>query len=137
MENHYSAVIDGASRGNPGPSAIGVLIYDANGRPVKKIHRYLGNATNNIAEYQALLTCLEEVIKLGGKKVSIRSDSQLLVRQFTGEYRIKNANLQKMARAIHKLIDTHGLTVELIYVPRSETKEADQLANLALNLAGM
>ncbi|HHM24029.1 MAG TPA: ribonuclease HI family protein [Bacteroidetes bacterium] len=136
MPQSYTAVIDGASRGNPGPAAIGVLIYDADGNLVKKYHKFLGQATNNAAEYRALLSCLEEVAALGGKQVTIYSDSQLLVRQFNGEYRIKNKALKKLAEKVRNTIARHGLQVEMVHVPRSETKEADRLANISLNLAG-
>ena len=136
MTQAYTAVIDGACRGNPGPSAIGVLIYDAEGNLIRKFHRFLGKATNNIAEYQALLACLNEIAALGGKKVLVRSDSQLLVRQFNGQYRIRNGTLRELARAVQQIIDAHGLQVTLVHVPRKETAEADRLANISLNQAG-
>jgi len=132
--NKYYAVIDGASRGNPGKAAIGVLIYDEKKQIVKKVYRYLGEYTNNIAEYNALITCLEEVRNLGGGKVVIYSDSELIVKQFNGEYRIKNDQLKKLFITANKLAQESKIHVSLSHVPRSKTKEADRLANRALDL---
>lgn len=132
----YFAIIDGASRGNPGKAAIGVLIYDENKQLVKKFHRFLGEYTNNIAEYNALIACLEEVKELQGKEVDVFSDSELVVKQFNGQYRIKNEKLKRLYLEVNKLVQESQLQVSLTHVPRSKTKEADRLANLALDLEG-
>lgn len=137
MASEYWAITDGASRGNPGHAAIGVLIYDSERQLVKKLHRYLGEYTNNIAEYSALIACLEEIVTLGGKRVTIHSDSELMVKQFNGAYRIKNEKLRRLCARAHQLVQENGLAVDLVHVPRSYTTEADSLANLALDLKGV
>ncbi len=143
MKKRLQAVIDGASRGNPGHAAIGVLIYDENGELLMKYHRYLGECTNNVAEYQALINCLKTAVQLAasangladrGLIITIHSDSELLVKQFHGEYRIKNPQLRELAQQVQHLIEQHELEVDLVHVLRSETREADRLANIALNL---
>lgn len=146
MTLKLNAVIDGASRGNPGHAAVGVLIYDESGNPLVKTHRYLGQATNNVAEYRALLICLEEARLFANKNLTandngsieifINSDSELLVKQFNGIYRIKNPALKDLAAAVREYIDKNKLTVHLSHVFRTETKEADRLANQALNMRG-
>ena len=126
--------IDGASRGNPGPASVGVVIRDGAGETLKEHHRYLGEATNNVAEYSALSDALALARELGGTELAIRSDSQLLVRQFNGQYRVKNPALFKMLSEIQKI--RHQFTsIALIHVPREENKDADRLANLALDQA--
>ena len=124
--------IDGACRGNPGPSSIGVLIQDERGSTLKEHHRFIGEHTNNVAEYTALLDALKLAKTLGGTKLHIRSDSQLLVRQFSGQYKVKNARL------LGFLIEIQGLrreflSVDLVHIPREQNTSADALANAALD----
>jgi len=126
--------IDGASRGNPGPASVGVVIRDGAGKTLKEHHRYLGEATNNVAEYSALSDALALAKELGGTELAIRSDSQLLVRQFNGQYRVKNPALFKMLAEIQKIRHQFA-SITLIHVPREENKDADRLANLALDQA--
>lgn len=124
--------IDGASRGNPGPSSIGVFITDPTGRPVKEHHRYIGTETNNVAEYTALLEALKLAKELGGTDLKIQSDSQLLVRQYNGQYKVKNNRLLKFLIEIQKL--RHAFkSIELIHVRREFNTAADALANQALD----
>lgn len=124
--------IDGACRGNPGPSSIGVILRDAAGRTLKEHGRYIGEFTNNVAEYTALLDALQLAKELGGTDLDIRSDSLLLVQQFNGKYRVKNERLFKFLLQIQALRrQFHSVT--LAHVPREENKDADRLANLALD----
>lgn len=126
--------IDGASRGNPGPSSVGVVIRDSAGKTLREHHRFLGHGTNNIAEYSALKDALVLAKELGGTELKIHSDSQLLVRQYNGQYRVKNSNLFKHLLEIHTLRSQFA-SVELVHVPREQNKDADRLANTALDQA--
>jgi ribonuclease HI len=128
------AFIDGGARRNPGPAGYGVLITDERGAPVAELHRPLGVATNNVAEYHALVAALTWLVDHGHRAAEIRSDSELLVRQMRGEYRVKNAGLRPLhaqARALAAALDQ----VTIIHVPRAENAEADRLANLAMDEA--
>lgn len=126
--------IDGASRGNPGPASLGVIVRDERGATLREHYRFLGEATNNIAEYSALADALALAKELGGTELTIRSDSQLLVRQFNGQYRVKNPGLFKKLVEIQQSRNQFK-SIELIHVPREENKDADRLANLALDRA--
>ena len=124
--------IDGASRGNPGPSSVGVIAKTTDGRTIEKVSAFLGKATNNVAEFNALILGLKLALKLRIPVVKILSDSQLLVRQMTGEYKIKSPNLRGLAVQAHELIREIG-KVSFEHVPREENREADKLANDVLN----
>src|SRR5215469_13368123 len=87
---------DGGSRGNPGPAGIGVVLSAQDGTPLVTLGRFIGRATNNVAEYRALITGLEKAQELGAKKILIRGDSELIVKQMRGEYRVKNADLRDL-----------------------------------------
>lgn len=122
---------DGACRGNPGPAAIGATIKDENGRLLASVSRAIGRTTNNQAEYQALIAALEKVIDLGARQVDIRLDSELVVRQVEGRYRVKKAGLKPLYLRVGKLLgQLDGFTIS--HVPRCQNAEADQLANAAL-----
>ncbi len=133
---------DGASSGNPGKSGIGVVINVASNnsqQPEKKkkyrISEYIGTATNNVAEYSALIKGLEKAKSLGLKKIKVYLDSELLVRQINGIYKVKNKNLMKLwikANSILKAFDEY----EVIHVRRELNKEADALATEAVQKAG-
>jgi len=125
--------VDGASRGNPGPSAAGVVICGEDGRTVAQFGRLLGEGTNNLAEYRALLLGLERAQELGAEAVSIRADSQLLVRQTKGEYKVKAANLRPLAQEVQTRLATFS-EWEIQHVPREENAQADEMANQALDL---
>jgi ribonuclease HI len=131
-EHHLIAQSDGGARGNPGPAGYGVVIKDETGRKVAALSEYLGHQTNNFAEYQGLIAALEYAIKHGPKALKLISDSELLVRQIKGIYKVKNAVLQ----------DLHGRAQELIaqldwfsigHAFREHNQEADQLANEAMD----
>ena len=122
---------DGASRGNPGPAAIGVTIKDKRGKLITLISQRIGRATNNQAEYRAIIAALEEATGLGAKQVDIHSDSELVVRQINGRYRVKNADLKPLYQKVKQL--QNRLTVfSISHVPREQNKEANRLANMAL-----
>jgi len=124
--------IDGASRGNPGDAGIGVLIYDINHRCVEKISQYIGKATNNVAEYTALTTALIEALILGFREIEIKSDSELLVRQLRGRYKVKSNNIKILYLLAKHLIRGYK-KVEIDYIRREQNKQADRLANEAIN----
>lgn len=123
---------DGASRGNPGPAAIGVVIYDETGREAHSISRRIGRATNNEAEYQAAIAALEAALALGAQEVELRLDSELVVRQLEFRYRVRNPRLRPL---FERLIDLRRRFVafQARAVPREQNKRADQLANQALD----
>ncbi|HNW60615.1 MAG TPA: ribonuclease HI family protein [bacterium] len=124
--------IDGAARGNPGPAAIGLVISDSTGLTVREEGGRLGRTTNNVAEYRALLRALEIAQELGAPSLRIRSDSELLVRQMNGLYRVKHEQLLPLYLQARELCRNFA-SVEFVHVPRSQNRRADQLANLALD----
>lgn len=124
--------IDGASRGNPGPAAIGIRILDENGSKIKEISELLFKATNNQAEYLALIKALIEAAKIGVGEVDIFSDSELLVRQFNGLYKIRDEKLQPLFRISIWLKDFFFKKVAITHIAREKNTLADNLANQAL-----
>jgi ribonuclease HI len=123
---------DGAARGNPGPAAIGVTIKDDKGNLVTSISRRIGKATNNQAEYQAIITGLEKAIKLGARQVKVYSDSELVVKQINGRYRVKNTSLRILYENVVNLAGPLE-KFSIHHVPRARSTEADNLANKALD----
>lgn len=122
---------DGASSGNPGPAAIGVVIKE-NGETVKTIARDIGIATNNVAEYTALIFALQEALVQKIDEVSVKTDSELMYKQLIGEYQIKNDQLKLFFDQIQQLLK--GFKVfKIQHVPREQNKEADKLAQKAVN----
>lgn len=122
---------DGASRGNPGPASIGAVLYDG-GETVAEISEPIGVATNNVAEYRALIAGLEKAVELGVDRLEVRLDSLLLVRQIEGVYRVKSPGLKPLHERAGRLIA--GLEdVSFRHVPREENTVADGLANDALD----
>ncbi len=122
---------DGASRNNPGEAGAGVFIMQA-GRPVTKIARYLGTTTNNVAEYRAAIIGLEHAAQLGASSVKLFADSELLVKQLNGQYKVKNEGLKPLYTKVRELIAKIG-SVEVQYIPREQNQEADALANKAID----
>jgi ribonuclease HI len=122
---------DGAARGNPGEAGAGIHIRDGQGVLLEKAV-YLGTATNNVAEYLAFLIGLREAAALGGTRLSLHSDSELLVRQLQGRYRVKDAKLQPLFEKAKKALA--GFTgYEISHIRREENREADRLANRAID----
>ena len=129
---------DGGSRGNPGPSAFGVVFTDIQGNIIKKYSQYIGKTTNNEAEYQGLIFALKKAKQLFGREkaknlpIEIRSDSKLLVSQMNGKYKILNPRIQRLfLEAWNLKIDYNNLEINL--VPREQNKLADQQVNQALD----
>ena len=133
---------DGASRGNPGPGGAGIVFCNEKGEVVKTYYQYLGDeVTNNEAEYQAVIIALKKFIAVFGKKlaansqIDLRSDSELLVKQLKGEYKVSNPRMQELFIQIWNLrVDFGKITFKAI--PREKNKEADKMANMALDEAG-
>jgi ribonuclease HI len=131
---HLVMSIDGAARGNPGPAGIGVMIQAEHGPLKGEFRKYIGEATNNVAEYKALLLALEEASRLKPAAVKIRSDSELLVRQIEGRYRVKNPRLAVLHAQARDLIRTIP-SVHFEHVGRDQNRQADALANRAIDEA--
>ena len=133
--SHLLLRTDGGSRGNPGPSGIGVVIEDAvTGEVLEEHKRFIGRTTNNQAEYQAVILGLERCHALGALCVDVLADSELLVRQAKGEYRVKNVDLQARFREMKSLV-ARIPTVRFRHVRREENTHADRLANEAMDEA--
>jgi len=130
---HYLvAHSDGGARGNPGPSGYGVVIKDEAGRQVAALSEYLGHQTNNFAEYQGLIAALEYALEHGPKALKVISDSELLVRQMTGVYKVKNATLRDLhARAKELIAKLQWFSIG--HALREHNQEADRLANEAMD----
>ncbi len=127
--HHALIFIDGACSGNPGPASIGIVIQD--GRRPRSLARYLGPATNNIAEYLALVYALQEALRLRYRDLTVKSDSELLVRQMQGTYKVRDPQL----RVLHDLaahLAAAFRTVRLEHIPREQNRAADRLAGRAL-----
>ncbi len=127
------AFTDGASRGNPGESGIGVILKDPAGTVLERISGYLGLSTNNRAEYAALLAGVELARRHKCSHLVLHSDSELMVRQMQGAYKIKDKVLRQWAERVHAAIRAGGLKLEMRHIPREENREADQLANLGID----
>jgi ribonuclease HI len=123
-----SAVSDGASRGNPGQAACAVILYDVEGEELLRRSRPLGVTTNNVAEYHGVMLALELAEQLGAAEIDLRLDSELVVRQLNGRYKVKNETLRPLFKQVQEQI-SHFKRVVVTHVPRTETKEADKLAN--------
>ena len=124
--------VDGASRGNPGEAGFGVHVATADGSEVASLFGYLGRATNNVAEYQALLHGLRFALDRGAREVEVFSDSELLVRQLAGRYRVKHPGLQPLFREAQALLSRFE-RFRVSHVPREQNREADALANRAVD----
>ncbi len=127
-------MVDGAARGNPGEAGCGAVIADENGVIVKELSRSLGRTTNNVAEYEGLLMGLEALLKLGQKHVVVQSDSQLMVRQLNGEYRVKDEKLKVLFEQAMRLLRQFG-SYRILHVRREMNKLADRLANRGIDQA--
>lgn len=127
----WTAYTDGASRGNPGPAAAGIFVLAPDGKEYE-YKKFLGDQTNNFAEYQAMILALKALAKTSAKEVLIKADSQLMVRQMQGQYKVKNENIIPLYKEACELLK-HFQKVEFEHIPRNENKKADALANLALD----
>jgi ribonuclease HI len=123
---------DGAARGNPGPAGAGAVLTRADGTVVAKCGKFLGTQTNNVAEYSALLIGLETALRLGAQQVEVVADSELLVRQLEGVYRVKNEKLRPLFKRAKELLAKFERT-SVRHVPREENKLADEMSNRAID----
>ncbi len=134
FDDEWLLMVDGAARGNPGEAGAGAVIFSMDGSVVKELSRYLGCVTNNVAEYQGVLMGLEALLQIGAKKIQIQSDSQLLVRQLSGEYRVKDEKLKVVfSRAMELLRQFDSYRIK--HVSRDANKLADRLANRGIDQA--
>lgn len=131
--SHLEIYIDGASKGNPGHSGVGIVIY-RDGLRIKDLSNYIGTATNNVAEYTALIYALEEALLLKAKSLKIHTDSQLLARQLNKIYKVKHAGIKNLYnRAEHLLTGFEKVLIK--HIPREENSLADKLATQAVEVA--
>jgi acyl dehydratase len=135
VEGAYTANIDGAARGNPGPASYGVVIRRPDGTPAEALGKYIGRHTNNVAEYYALIAALDYAAAHGIKRLRVYSDSQLIVNQIKGLYKVKHPDLRPLhERAKKQAAGLEAFTIQ--YIPREQNSEADAAANAALDNTG-
>lgn len=127
--------VDGSCSGNPGEGGAGVVIKDEQGMTVSRIKRYLGSVTNNRAEYQALIAGLEEAQHVGAREVEVYLDSELVVNQVNGVYRVRDATLKALEGEVRRRLG-HFARSAIRYIPREENREADRLAREAVRDKG-
>lgn len=128
----YKLYTDGAARGNPGPAGAGAFLCDNSGNTVEELMEYLGETTNNVAEYRALLLGLKRAKDLGATEIEILADSELMVRQIQGKYRVKNEGLRPLFQEAMRLLKQFQ-KYSINHIDREENSEADRLANLAID----
>ena len=138
MSNSLIIHTDGGARGNPGPAAIGVVIRDEAGTLINQIGKKIGRATNNHAEYQAVIEALQWLVsqKLNLKRVQFVLDSVLVVNQIRGEFKVKDANLRNQLKQVRQLEGALNLPITYVAVPRLQNVAADRLVNQALDVIG-
>ena len=124
---------DGSSLSNPGPAGIGIVVYNDQDDIIEKISKYIGKATNNVAEYKALIEALNFAKDFGADEVRIKSDSELVVKQINGNYMVRDKKLKILLKEALKLIEKIP-TFSIIHIPREENKIADNLAKRAATL---
>src|ERR1700736_81800 len=132
LDGAYAANIDGAARGNPGPAAYGLVLRRPDGTPLESLGKYIGRHTNNVAEYYALIAALDYALANGIKRLRVQSDSQLIVNQMKGLYKVKHPDLRPLHERAKKMAAAlESFTIQ--YVPREQNREADAAANAALD----
>jgi ribonuclease HI/predicted RNA-binding Zn-ribbon protein involved in translation (DUF1610 family) len=132
MKETLTLQFDGGSRGNPGPAGIGVVISAEDGTNLVTVGRFIGRATNNVAEYRALITALEKAKELGATKIIIRGDSELIIKQMRGEYRVKHPDMKVLYEEAQSLVAEFE-SVRIEHNLRHKNELADKLANLAMD----
>ncbi|HWE97768.1 MAG TPA: ribonuclease HI family protein [Tepidisphaeraceae bacterium] len=132
MDERITLEFDGGSRGNPGPAGIGVVLRSTDGTPLVTLGRSIGRATNNVAEYRALITALEQAKALGAKKILVRGDSELIIKQMRGEYRVKHPDMKVLYEEAQHLIHQFD-EAKIEHNLRHKNELADKLANLAMD----
>ena len=133
LDSSLEIYIDGASKGNPGPAGVGVVIC-RNGETINNISSYIGDATNNLAEYTALLYGLEEAFRLKAKEVKVYTDSELLCKQLNKEYKVRDHKIQILYNQAKHLICAFN-NFNVVHIKREDNRGADKLANLAVKKA--
>ena len=139
MRQKIIVYTDGGARGNPGPAGAGVYIVGVDGKPLRSVAEFLGRQTNNWAEYQAVILALEALKKLFGKTrlgeldIELKLDSELIARQLRGEYQIKEPTLFPQFIKVHNLRVSDVPNLTITHVPRAQNKDADRLANEAMD----
>ena len=132
MNDVLTLQFDGGSRGNPGPAGIGIVISSSDNVRLVTLGRFIGKATNNVAEYRALITAMEEALKLGAKKIVIRGDSELVIKQMKGEYRVKHPDMKPLYEQAQDLLAQFD-QAKIEHNLRGKNAVADKLANLAMD----
>ncbi|HZD60122.1 MAG TPA: ribonuclease HI family protein [Anaerolineae bacterium] len=134
MVGHKRIVVysDGAARGNPGPAGAGGQVLDSSGNTLAEISQYLGETTNNVAEYKALIITLEHALLYAPDEIEVRSDSELMVKHLLGEYRVKNEGLKPLFEKVKQLL-ARVKKIDIKHIYRSENTRADELANKAID----
>ncbi|HEY6558046.1 MAG TPA: ribonuclease HI family protein [Polyangiaceae bacterium] len=123
---------DGAARGNPGPAGAGAVVKNGAGEVLAECSAYLGHTTNNVAEYKAVLLGLERALELGIRRIEVRADSELLIKQLRGEYRVRHEALKPLYEAAQRLLARFEKK-KLVHVRREQNGDADRLANLGID----
>ena len=132
--NNLIAYIDGAARGNPGDAGIGIVFCNEKGDVIREVKEYIGTATNNVAEYKALIKALKVVIEeFTANELKIFTDSELVAKQISGHYKVKNKSLKELFSQVQQLLKNFK-KAEVIHIERNKNKHADKLANIAINL---
>ncbi|MEO6197680.1 MAG: ribonuclease HI family protein [Dehalococcoidia bacterium] len=134
MPGRWIVYADGASRGNPGPASIGAVVYDEAGDEVQTVSQRIGRGTNNEAEYKAAIAGLESALALGGGDLELRMDSELVIRQLQGRYKVRNERLRPLFNRLSELLRQFS-SFQMESIPRAKNSRADELANLALDRA--
>jgi ribonuclease HI len=132
MDETLTLEFDGGSRGNPGPAGIGVVVRAKDGTPLVTLGRFVGRCTNNVAEYRALITAMTEAKKLGAKRIVIRGDSELIIKQMLGQYRVKHPDMKVLYDEAQELIHEFD-DAKIEHNLRHKNELADKLANLAMD----
>ncbi|NCU44657.1 ribonuclease HI family protein [Candidatus Falkowbacteria bacterium] len=135
VHDYLVSYTDGGARGNPGPAGIGVVLQNKEGETIGQWSEFLGIATNNQAEYKALLLALKQAVALGAVELACRLDSELVVKQLKGEYKVKHPDLKPLFEQAKSLI-SQIKNVSFKHIPRELNKQADQLANQAMDRGG-
>lgn len=135
VHQYLISYTDGGARGNPGPAGIGVVLQNKDGETIGEWSEFLGIATNNQAEYKALLLALKQAVALGAITLECRLDSELVVKQLKGEYKVKHPELKPLFEQAKSLI-SQIKNVSFKHIPRELNKQADQLANRAMDQSG-
>jgi len=132
---HYTIQADGGARGNPGPAGAGAIVCNEAGDVVLSVSEFLGHTTNNVAEYTAVLRALEGLAQVAGAseaEVRVEMDSELVVKQMRGEYKVKHPNLKPLAAAVFQVLGAFK-SVSFSHIPRAKNDRADALANKAMD----